>query len=421
MHAVSVHEICKEYRLGQFLQGDTMLREALVNLFRRRGGKQAEILHALSGVTFDIDPGEVVGLIGRNGAGKSTLLKVLSRITYPTSGHFTTNGRLSAMLEVGTGFHEELTGRENIFMNGSIMGMSKREIAAKIDQIVQFAGVERFIDTPIKRYSSGMRLRLGFAVAAHLDPDILLVDEVLAVGDAEFQKKCLDSMDELRGGGRTVIFVSHNMAAVENLCRRVIWIDKGKVHMDGPAEPVVRAYMATFASAQAGGADLAAIGTRVGSGQARLTGAEFRDRQGQTLNFIRSGDALTVRVHTLLQETIPDLHVGLEIRNEMGLLLTISNNWMTGPSLVRVPAGPHSFDLDLDALHLMPGRYYLTLWLKGPDSRNYDLLENCLLMDVETSDWYGTGRGIDPHFGVLFLPARWRTVEPAAGRPLGGA
>ena len=191
-----------------------MLREALVGMFRRRGrGKQAEILHALRGVNFEIERGEVVGLIGRNGAGKSTMLKVLSRITYPTSGHFTVNGRLSAMLEVGTGFHEELTGRENIFMNGSIMGMRKSEIAAKIDQIVEFAGVERFIDTPIKRYSSGMRLRLGFAVAAHLDPDILLVDEVLAVGDAEFQKKCLDSMDELRGGGRTVIFVSHNMAA----------------------------------------------------------------------------------------------------------------------------------------------------------------------------------------------------------------
>ncbi len=418
MQAVSVHDICKQYRLGELRAGDTMLREALVGMFRGRDrGRQAEILHALRGVSFEIERGEVVGLIGRNGAGKSTMLKVLSRITYPTSGHFTVNGRLSAMLEVGTGFHEELTGRENIFMNGSIMGMRKTEIAAKIDQIVEFAGVERFIDTPIKRYSSGMRLRLGFAVAAHLDPDILLVDEVLAVGDAEFQKKCLDSMNDLRGGGRTVIFVSHNMAAVENLCRRVIWIDQGKVHMDGPAEEVIRSYMATFASAQSGGADLAAIGSRVGTGQARLSGAEFLDTQGQTLNFIRSGDALTVRVRAQLEEMIPDLHVGLEIRNEMGLLLSISNNWMTGPSLVRVPAGAHAFDLDIEALHLMPGRYYLTLWLKGPDSRNYDLLENCLMMDVETSDWYGTGRGIDPHFGLMFLPARWR----ADARLTGGA
>lgn len=413
MIAVSAHDIRKQYRLGELKQGDTMLREAIAGMFRGRGrGREPEILHALAGVDFEIRQGEVVGLIGRNGAGKSTLLKVLSRITYPTSGHFVTNGRLSAMLEVGTGFHEELTGRENIFMNGSIMGMKKAEIAAKIDQIVEFAGVQRFIDTPIKRYSSGMRLRLGFAVAAHLDPDILLVDEVLAVGDAEFQKKCLDSMDELRGGGRTVIFVSHNMAAVENLCRRVIWIDKGRVHMDGTAEEVVRAYMATFASAQSGAADLAAIGSRVGSGQARLTGAEFLDSRGQTLNIIRSGDAFTVRVRTRLDEMIPDLHVGVEIRNEMGLLLSISNNWMTGPSLVRVPAGDHAFDLDVEALHLMPGRYYLTLWLKGPDSRNYDLLENCLVMDVETSDWYGTGRGIDPHFGLVFMPARWR-VDPS--------
>ncbi len=417
MNAVSVNGICKQYRLGQFRQGDTMLREAIVGALRgRRHRGQDEILHALRGVTFDVKQGEVVGLIGRNGAGKSTLLKVLSRITYPTSGTYTTNGRLSAMLEVGTGFHEELTGRENIFMNGSIMGMRKAEIAAKIDQIVAFAGIERFIDTPIKRYSSGMRLRLGFAVAAHLDPDILLVDEVLAVGDAEFQKKCLDSMNDMRGGGRTVIFVSHNMAAIENLCQRVIWIDKGQVHMDGSAQDVVRAYMATFSSAGAGAADLAAINSRVGTGEARFLGTDFLDRQGQTLNFVRSGDALTLRLHTRLAETIPDLHVGVEIRNEMGLMMAASNNWMTGPSLVRVPAGDHNFDLEIDALHLMPGRYYLTLWLKGPDSRNYDLLENCLVMDVETSDYYGTGRGIDPNFGLVFLPARWRADGRLTGQ-----
>ena len=420
MVAIDVKNICKQYRLGEFLQGDTMLREALVNFVRNARGRsrrEIESIWALRDISFRIDQGEVVGLVGRNGAGKSTLLKVLSRITYPTSGGFDVHGRLAAMLEVGTGFHEELTGRENIYMNGSIMGMKRDEITAKIDQIVAFAGVDAFIDTPIKRYSSGMRLRLGFAVAAHLEPDILLVDEVLAVGDAEFQKKCLQTMDDLRGGGRTVIFVSHNMAAVENLCQRVIWIDKGQVRMDGPAEEVVRAYMGTFSTSQGGGADLAQIDSRHGTGEIRLTGVDFLDGAGQTKNFIRSGDALTVRLSTEARTEVRDLHVGLEIRNELGMLLSITNNWMTGPSLPRVAPGAHVYDLDIDFLNLMPGRYYLTAWLKGPDSKDFDLLENCVLMDVETSDYYGTGRGVDPRFGIIFQQARWR----ADGAPRAGA
>jgi lipopolysaccharide transport system ATP-binding protein len=358
-----------------------------------------------------VKQGEVVGLIGRNGAGKSTLLKVLSRITQPTGGSFEVTGRLAAMLEVGTGFHEELTGRENIFMNGSIMGMKRHEIAARIDEIVEFAGVEKFIDTPIKRYSSGMRLRLGFAVAAHLEPDVLLVDEVLAVGDAEFQKKCLKSMDDLRGGGRTVVFVSHNMAAVENLCQRVIWIDGGQVREDGPTQEVLAKYMATFASAEQGAADLAAIQTRVGSGEVRFTGLDMLDRDGATLSVIRAGDALTMRLHFQAQTEVRDLHIGVEIRNELGMLMTLNNNWMTALSVTRVPEGSHHMDLEIDFLNLMPGRFYLTLWLKGPDSSNHDLLENCMTMDVETSDYYGSGRGITPKFGVIFLPARWRASE----------
>jgi len=414
MLAVQVQGIGKRYRLGQFGQGDTMLREALVNFVRNAGARKNrdnEYVWALENVNFDINKGEVVGLVGRNGAGKSTLLKVLSRITYPTTGDFSVQGRLASMLEVGTGFHEELTGRENIYMNGSIMGMKRHEITARIDDIVEFSGVGAFIDTPIKRYSSGMRLRLGFAVAAHLEPDVLLVDEVLAVGDAEFQKKCLKTMDDLRGGGRTVIFVSHNMAAVENLCQRVIWIDKGHVREDGPTQQVLSNYMATFANAQQGGADLGAIKSRVGSGDVILTGLDVLDKQGQTLNFVRSGDALSLRLHFDARSEIRDLHVGVEIRNELGMLMTISNNWMNGLSVSRVPVGQHHMDLDIDFLNLMPGRFYLTLWLKGPDSKNHDLLENCMVMDIETSDYYGSGRGINPQFGLIFLPARWRASE----------
>ena len=234
--AIIVENISKKFKLGS-LQRDTMLRERLISLLRsplKDRSRPENTLWALRDVSFKVAQGEVVGIIGRNGAGKSTLLKVLSKITYPTSGRMRVNGRVASLLEVGTGFHEELTGRENIYLNGSILGMKKAEVDSKLDSIVTYAGVERFVDTPIKRYSSGMRLRLGFAVAAHLDPDLLIVDEVLAVGDASFQRKCLNTMEEMHSGGRTVLFVSHNMAAVENLCSRGIWIDGGRVQLDGP-------------------------------------------------------------------------------------------------------------------------------------------------------------------------------------------
>src|SRR6267154_954903 len=235
--SLEIQGLSKRYRLGQ-AQHDQMLRERLVEMIKRPWGdrKEAESIWALRDVSFDADEGEVIGIVGRNGAGKSTLLKILSRITYPTSGEVKVNGRVASLLEVGTGFHDELTGRENIYLNGSILGMRKREVEERFDAIVDFSGVEQFIDTPIKHYSSGMRLRLGFAVAAHLEPDVLIVDEVLAVGDAGFQKKCIQAMEGLRNSGRTVLFVSHNLAAVENLCSRGIWIDAGKVRMDGAAK-----------------------------------------------------------------------------------------------------------------------------------------------------------------------------------------
>src|SRR5262245_45190098 len=254
-----------------------MLRERVVAKIRRPFGRSsaAESVWALRDVSFDTDEGEVVGIIGRNGAGKSTLLKILSRITHPTSGSARVNGRVAALLEVGTGFHDELTGRENIYLNGSILGMRKREVEERFDAIVDFSGVEQFIDTPIKHYSSGMRLRLGFAVAAHLEPDVLIVDEVLAVGDAAFQKKCLSAMHDLRGGGRTVLFVSHNMAAVENLCSRAIWISSGEVRMDGPTHAVIEAYMSTFASPGSASNALASVDGRRGTGEISYTRVEF--------------------------------------------------------------------------------------------------------------------------------------------------
>src|SRR5213082_2673170 len=237
--SITVESLCKRYELGA-LQQETQLRDQLVRLLRAPFGRRApkEVIWALRDVSFTVQQGEVVGIIGRNGAGKSTLLKILSKITYPTSGRVRARGRVAALLEVGAGFHEELTGRENIFLNGSIMGMKKKEVDAKLEAIVEFSGMQRFIDTPIKRYSTGMRSRLGFAVAAHLDPDVLIVDEVLAVGDAVFQKKCVGRMQKSASAGKTVIFVSHNLASVQHLCTRAILLTLGSLAADGSPQDV---------------------------------------------------------------------------------------------------------------------------------------------------------------------------------------
>src|SRR6202050_1418437 len=253
--AIIIENLSKRYTIGhQRANGDGMrhaiegvMRAPLAWLRSRREKKLQEAdFWALKDVSLQIKRGEVVGIIGRNGAGKSTLLKILSRITVPTEGRICINGRTASLLEVGTGFHQELTGRENIFLNGAILGMSRAEIIRKFDEIVEFSEIEEFLDTPVKRYSSGMFVRLAFAVAAHLEPDILIVDEVLAVGDAAFQKKCLDTIQHLRASARTILFFSHNLSAVENICDRCIWIDAGKLRMDGETRTVIRDYMASL-------------------------------------------------------------------------------------------------------------------------------------------------------------------------------
>ncbi len=252
---ISIENVCKSYRLGVY--GSGTLREDLQSWWHRVRGlpdpnrrvDQAHLpveghtLWALQDVSLAVEQGEVLGIIGRNGAGKSTLLKILSRVTAPTSGRIRVKGRVASLLEVGTGFHPELTGRENVFLNGAILGMTKAEVARKFDEIVAFSEIEDFIDTPVKRYSSGMYVRLAFAVAAHLDPEILVVDEVLAVGDAAFQKKCLGKMGDVAKGGRTVLFVSHNMIAVQSLCARVVWLKSGRMVGDGPAADTVAGYL----------------------------------------------------------------------------------------------------------------------------------------------------------------------------------
>ncbi|GAB1254826.1 ABC transporter ATP-binding protein [Desulfovibrio falkowii] len=294
---ISVEGLGKSYTIRH--EGQTnykSLREEIFKLPKRllqRNNQNQEEFWALKDVSFDVMPGDRVGIIGRNGAGKSTLLKLLSRITEPTTGRITLRGRVASLLEVGTGFHPELTGRENIFLNGAILGMSRAEVRRKFDEIVDFAGVEKFLDTPVKRYSSGMYVRLAFAVAAHLEPEILIVDEVLAVGDTEFQKKCLGKMEEVGKKGRTILFVSHNMGMISKLCESTIFLQNGTIHTAGPTAIALGEY----SKSRKQNASLRKRVDRDGTGEVRLTSIEFIDgTTSESLQEIRTGQIITVRL-----------------------------------------------------------------------------------------------------------------------------
>jgi lipopolysaccharide transport system ATP-binding protein len=414
--AIRAEHVTKQYRLGA-LRHETMLREVLTNMFRRTPKKAVKTILALNDLSFHVDEGEVGGIIGRNGAGKSTLLKVLSRITYPTSGRLRVRGRVASLIEVGTGFHDELTGRENIFLNGSILGMRKHEIHARLDQIIDFAGVDQFVDTPIKRYSSGMRLRLGFAVAAHMEPDVLFVDEVLAVGDADFQKKCLTAMDDLRTGGRTVLFVSHNMSAIENLCPRTIWIDAGRLHRDGPSTDVISSYLATFSDSQRSGYELENIHGRSGSGAVRYTRLDFIDSEGNPASVFRCGEPLRARLHYHASEPIRDPRFSISIYSDMGTRICTVSTWNSAYYIPGIAAGDGFIDLQIDDLFLQPNRYYLSLWLAST-GQTYDKVEHAIAIDVEESNAYkNQGRGISARWGLVYMPSRWN--HPAGMKSTG--
>jgi homopolymeric O-antigen transport system ATP-binding protein len=406
--AIQVDKLSKMYRIGA-VRKDVTLREQLMELVRRpfSGSGPVESLWALRDVSFSVEQGEVVGVIGRNGAGKSTLLKILSKITWPTTGSVRVEGRIASLLEVGTGFHDELTGRENIYLNGSILGMKKREVDARFEEIVEFSGVARFLDTPIKRYSSGMKMRLGFAVAAHLDPDILVVDEVLAVGDAGFQKKCLNAMESLRSGGRTVLFVSHNMAAVENLCSRGVWLEGGTVKEDGPATEIIRSYMGTFAAGQAKVTDLTSVTERRGDGALRFAGFELLDDRGLSMSVVRSGDFVTLRFHYTAETAIPHPVFGFRLFTEYGTLVTMTGFWHYGIEVPLLPAGKGTVDATIPALNLLPSRYVLSLWITGSGGAVHDIIDNSAVIDVEAADLYGSGRVPDSRFGIVYLPQSW--------------
>ncbi|MEO8149868.1 MAG: ABC transporter ATP-binding protein [Bacteroidia bacterium] len=361
---------------------------------------QTEFL-ALNDVNFEVQQGDRVGIIGRNGAGKSTLLKILSRIVAPTEGRITIEGRVASLLEVGTGFHPELSGRENIFLNGSVLGMSKAEIKSKFDEIVDFSGVELFLDTPVKRYSSGMYVRLAFAVAAHLEPEILIVDEVLAVGDAEFQKKCLGKMKDVSSGGRTVLFVSHNMASMQSLCDKALVLKKGVIEVPiGDVNNAVRQYLRS--TQESSKVDLRVRKDRKGDGNIRFVNFEFLNQDNQSQINLITGQYVKMKLdyETINSANLSNVTVAAAIYGDDGFLYTVlGNEFSAGPFEKINSTG--SFYCELKKLPIVAGRYLLNI-IVSQNGIIEDWVQEAISFDVEDGDYYGTGKLVaSTHRSVL--------------------
>ena len=410
--AIRVENLSKQYRIGRAQQRHDTLRDALVDTLkrwkvRRRSNEPTgnDTIWALRDVSFEVRRGEVVGIIGRNGAGKSTLLKILSRITDPTSGRAEIHGRVGSLLEVGPGFHPDLTGRENIYLNGAILGMRRHEIERKFDEIVAFAEIEKFLDTPVKRYSSGMYVRLAFAVAAHLEPEILLVDEVLAVGDAAFQKKCLGKMGDVAQEGRTVLFVSHNMAAIESLCNLAMMLNCGRLTAIGSTERVVAEYLLD--------------GGKLGTGEVHLLSHPGRHRGSQIVlreiklfadgllsSSVRMGGTFKIVVSFKYDEGISNLRFGIAIENHLGQRLMNFSPSDQCPDLLHGKVHGGTITCEVPALSLTPGLYYITVIL-GNGVSDLDRIDRAIQFTVEPSDVFGTAYASTPNQGFFYQRAVW--------------
>lgn len=427
--AITVERLSKAYRIGlredvpdSFVGAATAwLRAPMRNLERLRRlntfeghGHDADTLWALEDVSFDVAEGDVVGVIGRNGAGKSTLLKILSRITEPTSGEARLHGRVSSLLEVGTGFHPELSGRDNVYMNGTILGMRKREIDRKFDEIVAFSGVERFLDTPVKRYSSGMTVRLAFAVAAHLEPEILIVDEVLAVGDAEFQRKCLGKMHDVARGGRTVLFVSHNMAAVQALCDRGILLEAGRLALAGSTDDVVRAYLAgRHGSAPfTTGAyiDLSERENEYTPGKCYIRGVSLHDGTGAAQEVFATGQPLQIRIDMQDARSVRGGQVGAIFKSTTDQWLGMINTGMCPPTVVEDADGQVAV-LTIPRLPFVPGTYWIDLSLAVKSHGRVDFVERAARLDVCEYDVYGSGYTVKERDGCVYIDGSWEVLS----------
>lgn len=407
---IQFQNVTKRYRIGG---GQGSLREALTGLQKRlaasRNGRAEQSFLALDDVSFEVAQGEVLGIIGRNGAGKTTALKLLSRVTRPTQGDIRVSGRVSALIELGAGFHPELTGRENIYLNGAILGLRKKEIDAKFDSIVAFSELERFLDMPVKRYSSGMYVRLGFAVAIHLEPEVLLVDEVLAVGDMAFQRKCLDKMRDLRAQGATVVFVSHHMRTVESLCTRGLWLDGGRVRQLGPLKPIVAAYTDEMNRAFAAG-NLADSGSpeRRGSGEVQFTTVRLRNGAGRETDAFRLGDQLVIEMGYRTRRRVVSPSFDVAVYADNGARVCTATTRLSGVTPPDLD-GEGTVRCVFENIPFTPGGYSVTVAIFDQDDlMTFDQWHRATAFLVE-SEVMGDVRWHleqDEH-GVVYLPPQW--------------
>ena len=423
--ALSVRGLGKKYRIAHEREPYGRLTESVASLVRTpydrlrgRLRQEDEIFWALRDVTFEVQHGEVLGIIGRNGAGKSTLLKIMSRITEPTEGDATIQGRVGSLLEVGTGFHPELTGRENIFMSGAVLGMQRREIARRFDEIVEFAGIEQFLDTPVKRYSSGMQVRLGFSVAAHMETDVLIVDEVLAVGDAEFQKRCLSAMGDISQRGRTVLFVSHNMAAVSALCDRAVVLENGSVALDGPVETVVQDYKDRVAGLATGA-----------NGDFAFGEDETKEAQVERVRLVKA-DGTVTQAHAQLQPF--DVVIDFVVRQDQSTLIAACEVHASSGEYIFVTVDAdwnnHHADEMADQFPRKAGEYQATIHMPAPllNSGTYELVvylaragddldrQGGIYLEVVDTGSFASILYKRPRGGVVTIPVRW-DVYPRLG------
>ncbi len=416
--AIRVEQLSKQYEIGVEARRHDTIRDTLVDY----GGRLAkwwrapsmeppnrDINHfwALKDVSFEVKRGQVVGIIGRNGAGKSTLLKILSRITEPTSGRAEIHGRVGSLLEVGTGFDRELTGRDNVYLNGAILGMRKTEIERKFDEIVEFAGVGKFIDTPVKRYSSGMYVRLAFAVAAHLEPEVLIVDEVLAVGDAEFRRKCLGKMGNIAQEGRTILFVSHNLAAVQNLCAKACWLENGQLVLDAEVNQAVASYLRQQDSLSS--TDLSERADRQGDGSLRLMDVALLNGDGERQSSAMAGEELVIALgfEKFTPSDAPAI-IRLGFKNLYGERLFMCLSRISYPGVLRLPV-KGQIRCRIPRLPLVPGRYTVSVSLKLAEEIA-DSIEDAFAVDVSGGDFFGTGKLNLEDGGNMLVQHQWEIL-----------